>query len=861
MRSQSSTKALPKVLISGLLSLVIIAFVFTIYRITPFGNHNLLVSDMGAQYTPFFSYLHHVFTSGNFYGFNFTMGIGSNVFPTVAYYLISPFNLIILLFPLSGIPTALSIILMLKIASISMTMNYFLQRHFNTSSWGTIAFSIAFSLCGFVSINFINIMWLDALICLPMVTLGIDNLRQKGKPGTLFFWLLAAIVTNYYIGYMLGLFTIIYAVYLLIIHHEDNQGFVQTLKANSTFIKNWVITELLTGISSVFILFPAFLSMMKTAKSTTAISFTDLTPQFGLEVLSQLGSGGVDYLNRLDHAPAIFATLVMALLAITFFIHPNVQRKQKIGGAFVLIVLAVSMTFEPLDVIWHMLHSPEGFPYRYSFLFSFFLILLAYSAWQKNPKLLSNTKKFLSLGTLVTLLIIGSVFNDVLKRMHMTTYQSGVILPVTRVREMASLLALNLVIALIAFFVVFYTKKQAAIISLTALTILEVGTNLAYSFHDVAFGNQKHYAKIITKGTNLFKKTGTYSTNKIFRVVQTDTLLNKAFGGTYVGYNDPETFAFNGLTDYSSTVNNSYRQMQESLGLYSKNSRRIKSAGSSDVSKMLLGVKYTLDTSTKQMAQNPYYLGLGFPVSKNFSSLKLSKTKIFANLENSLQALKPSKSPYLVQLTNVKTTRSNKSKKYKYRFHIYKIAKVSGPVYMNASAKIVKYGSIKIKNRVVKDNSGDKSKQNLVNLGSFKKGQTIDLGISSNKASITSDVNLVSLDQAKFASLVQYLKPTSFNPTQTKQNVSGTVNNLYNQKELYVSIPYDEGWNATINNKKVKVASGYGSMIKLPLQSGTNHVSLKYRIPGFASGLIISVLGLLGFIVFDFESSKHKRLD
>ena len=41
-------------------------------------------------------------------------------------------------------------------------------------------------------------------------------------------------------------------------------------------------------------------------------------------------------------------------------------------------VFFLSFWIVPLDEFWHGMQSPNRFPYRYAFLFSFFLILTAY---------------------------------------------------------------------------------------------------------------------------------------------------------------------------------------------------------------------------------------------------------------------------------------------------------------------------------------------------------------------------------------------------------------------------------------------------------------------------------------------------
>lgn len=112
---------------AGVLALVIMSMVFTVKGVTPFGSHNLLISDMGGQYLSFFTAYRHALLEHNFQLYSFSQSLGGSAVPTVAYYLLSPFNLLILLFPAASLPTGLSIIIMVKIAMIAVTMTWFLE--------------------------------------------------------------------------------------------------------------------------------------------------------------------------------------------------------------------------------------------------------------------------------------------------------------------------------------------------------------------------------------------------------------------------------------------------------------------------------------------------------------------------------------------------------------------------------------------------------------------------------------------------------------------------------------------------------------------------------------------------------------
>jgi len=193
-----------------LLPLIIMCVVFFELKITPFGHRNLLFSDMGAQYIPILENLRHTILNGQFHLFSFSLGTGSGILPLLTYYVISPFNLLIFLFSAAHLPTAITWIIILKISTIGLSMAVFLRHAFLRSGWSMLLFSTAFSLCGFVAMYFYDMMWLDALIWLPLVALGLHRIVSRHRYGLYTVSLTATIICNYYLGYMTCLFSVMY---------------------------------------------------------------------------------------------------------------------------------------------------------------------------------------------------------------------------------------------------------------------------------------------------------------------------------------------------------------------------------------------------------------------------------------------------------------------------------------------------------------------------------------------------------------------------------------------------------------------------------------------------------------------------
>ncbi|WP_173021222.1 YfhO family protein [Secundilactobacillus folii] len=826
-----------KMILAGLLTIVCLTVIFGYYRITPFGSNNLLVGDMSAQYVQFLTYFRHIFLGGHFETFSFTFGVGENMVPMMAYYLMSPFNLLVLLVSTSHIPTIITLIFMLKMACISATMTYFLAKHTGQSRWSAVIFGVAFSLCGFIVADYLNIMWLDSLIYLPLIADGIDRLDEKSGKIRLFVWLTLSLLSNYYLGYITGIFTLIYFIYVRYVRHES---------LRSRMSVDFVVTEGLSVFSSMAILLPTLMGMLKTAKVASVAAEFALRPMFGWEIVSQLGSGSENYTNRLSHAPAIFITLTLTLLVFSYFVNKTIDSRKKKAALTVFIIMLLSMFIQPLNTAWHMFHQPAGSPFRDAFLVSFLAITLAYEAWIANPRMLSKTKQAgIVVGTQL-LLISGFLYLRLAKN---GPSAFGLARHYGYQPNSAAVLLVNLVVVAIAGSLIFVRAKRQNMLTLGVLATVmgESIFNFGYELRHAPLGNQAGYKTDIAQESKLF--TQLPSSQALYRTNFTGRSLPNSFKGTaYSGYNDSLLYNFNGIKQYDSTMNEQTRESLKSLGLYSKNARRISNLGLTSVSAFLLGVRYEVNTQTG-VTKNPNYIGMGFPVSSRFKQLTLHKKAILTNLRTILQAIKPSQKAYFLGLKKSQKSASpviTKTGRHPYAFQVK--TKVSGPVYLDSKSTMINNSSIIVNGKPL-NIMGTVNNTYLVNLGNYAANRKLTIRISAKNASVFSKVHVVDLDMNRFHSLVT--AQTGFKPQIKRNSITGTVTRTNSKdKYLYASIPYDSGWHATVNGRRVKVSPALNNFMTIPLRTGKNRINLTYHVPGLATGWVLSALGVLSFGAF-----------
>ena len=86
---------------------------------------------------------------------------------------------------------------------------------------------------------------------------------------------------------------------------------------------------------------------------------------------------GVYDTTKYGSIPFIYIGLLPLIFCLFYFVTKEVPLKNKLlfGSLFVLLIASFYIT--PLNLFWHGMHAPNMFLFRYSFLFSFLVILLA----------------------------------------------------------------------------------------------------------------------------------------------------------------------------------------------------------------------------------------------------------------------------------------------------------------------------------------------------------------------------------------------------------------------------------------------------------------------------------------------------
>ena len=348
----------------------------------PFGDKTLFIMDMRDQYLEFFAYLRYLSGGDNSLFFCWSRSMGGNFLGLFAYYLASPLSFLTCLFPVEKMDTAILLLTLLKIglcgASFAVYAGYLGKRWGRTDSGRflpILMLSVCYALLSYNMVYSSCLMWLDGVILLPAVLLGAEKLLD-GKKGLHYVLSLTALfLCNYYIGYMAGIFTGLYFIYRLFCGWKE-KGRRESLLQGGRFCLG---TILATGFSAPLLL-PALHDLMQGKLSSGSGYQFSLEPNFLFsEFLGKFRNGVYDSITNAG-LPSVYCGMVVLVFAAVFFVCRGISGREKAGAAFLLVLLVCSFSFKGLDLAWHGFRKPVWFPYRYAFLFSFFMIYMAFRA-------------------------------------------------------------------------------------------------------------------------------------------------------------------------------------------------------------------------------------------------------------------------------------------------------------------------------------------------------------------------------------------------------------------------------------------------------------------------------------------------
>ncbi|MBQ3329772.1 MAG: YfhO family protein [Ruminococcus sp.] len=359
---------------------ILIFFAFKVAGVSPFGTNQILVTDLWHQYYPFLVDFQDKLQHGGSLLWTWKSGGGTNYVALMSYYLASPLNFFSVLVPADKLREFLYIITCVKIGFAGFFYALFLRITFKRKDVTVTAFGVMYALCAFIMGYYWNIIWLDTIALLPLVIAGTVALLKEGKFRLYVISLALSILANYYIGLFTCIFVFLVSLGYCIVEYKGWKNLI------FRFLK-MAGCSLLSIMMSAILTLPAYFALHYTHSSDNtfptqfAINIGS-TPDLGgvLEGIGKTIANSVAFVapTNKEGLPNVYCGVFVIFLAILFFFCSKIKKRERIFCGCLLLFFMLSFIIRQLDYVWHGFHFPNMLPHRFSFLYSFVLIYMAF---------------------------------------------------------------------------------------------------------------------------------------------------------------------------------------------------------------------------------------------------------------------------------------------------------------------------------------------------------------------------------------------------------------------------------------------------------------------------------------------------
>lgn len=835
MKKEHFKRILKLSVITFLISSISMGIIYVITGMYPFGDKSILTMDMSGQYINYLAYFRNIFFDNASIFYDFSMNLGSNAYGLFAYYISSPLNIVLCFFKQEHILEAILCLNIIEIGLAGTTMAIYLSKVTKLKNYHMIGLSVMYALMSYNIIYSQNIMWLDGVIYLPLVMLGLEKIIKEQKYGMYIIFLALAIFSNFYIGYMIGVFGLLYFIANLVIKNESQdkkEYWKQFRKVFFIYCKASIFTIFITAI----LLLPVGINLINSKADIHASNLKMDTYFNPLDAISKIAIGAFSQDELTFGAPNIYCGSLSLLLCFTYFLNKKIEQKEKIVNFIFMAIILLAFIFVPLNLLFHMLQSPVWFPFRYSFVFSFLMIILASK----------NMEKEIDLKTLW----IGQIALSVIIALFGKLYPEYI----TNNNVMLTIICL-FILGQIYFYI--NSKKD------NIKNIYKIGFILFICIEMIMNGYQ------ITNQINYVKRENfMISYQKVNDIIQKYKSRENDFyrinSEAFRSINDSMLYHYNGFGHYSSTSGKANKDFLTDFGI--RQNLIVENASKITLPmNALLGIKYTILQEDKiedqnyetyeeienngqvKLLQNPYALSIGFMVNEQAKNIELEDNKPLENqnhlfkgitgIEENLFSNIPKEEVSIIKENENGITIEIHNEEEKEYYIVYQLVNgttkgvniyVDGESYVstsevNAGASNVVYIPKKSKNTIIKiDKEAFKDFSwecyefhPEVWDKMYEKLATTQLDIEENKS--------------------HYLKG----------NIQVEESGL-----LFTSMINDRGWTIKVDGKSVEKQRIAENLIGIDIEKGEHTVEFVYCPEGFYIGMIITLIGI-GLVVCD----------
>ena len=859
------------IILAMLITLVFMLVTMAVGKVGPFGGNSYTMVDSMHQYVPFFAdYKTKLLDHGSMF-YTWKVGMGVNFQSLFFYYLASPLNLLVILVKRGGIPTFISLLSVLKIVLSAGSFGYYLSRHKGGVKNTTLitAFGVAYGLNNYMLGYMWNVMWLDCIMVLPLIILGFERLMDDGDPKLYCISLAYCLWCNYYIAFMICVFMILW------FFTESHGGIKKFFVHGVRFACYSILAAGMTAVS----LITAYKGIMQTAAGKMELPKWKWYQDIKEVLKAHLFYTNPIKMQTFDGGVNLYCGIFVILLAFVYLFLDREKLTRRIGKFVILVILVASFNNELLNYVWHGFHNQYGIPNRFSFLYIFVLLTMAYRA--------ALRLRYISGYYITSALFLTAGFWSYI--IYNTAGNGAQSSGIKDYLKPEILWTVGITIGCYILFMLKSVKLKRSrvltvIISLAFVTEIlfaadhsmdYIGSaNAAYSMRRV-----NEMEEIVDEIHKAAKEEGAvfYREDMINPYVLDEATLN----------------GMNSIGIFCSTVRGETVTAAGRLGFYTGANEYLY-YGACHGTNMLLGIRniyatradyYNPDDTTPaiyesdviNVYQNFHTLPVAYMVGDRVASVNLLKGRDIDNV-NDLVAGAADNTEILYKDIHVEMEASADRASAWVDGAISDLVGYSadgtGKPVVNATFivdKPARYVVDIIANNVYKvryykndvQTAYDRYQSQIFDLGDLKTGDKVELSIEFNESyskngSIRFDYAI--LDKRVLAMDHLKLKQGAMDIRTAKDGyLKGTID-AGDGGMMFVAVPYDEGWSAYVDGKKVKIKKVQEAFMGVDLSAGEHTVELCYTAPGFWPGILLTMLawGIFVFILMDRKAKKAR---
>jgi len=895
---------------------VAVMVVMIIGGYTPFGNYSMLYSDMWHQYFPFFQAFRRALLSGESLLYSWSAGMGMDYLGLISYYLASPLNLLSILLPESWTLGYFSLLVPIKLGLASLFFAIFLKKLFGKDDLSLPLFGCLYGMCAWALGYQWNVMWLDSFALLPLVALGTIQLLRDRKFVLYTLSLFLAVVINYYIGFFvcifvlllficyqvcrcksfvrlaqdfcrIGVFTVIAIGMTAILTLPALAALQSTYSSVNTYPENFAV-NIVTGeaVTAAKTAWSAYKTAVESGQGNLiSLFFTALASSLapileGMQKIAGNMNGGIIHTFK-EGLPNVYCGVGTIVFAFLFLTSREVKTRDKVCSVLLLVFFMVSFILRQLDYIWHGFHFTNMIPYRFSFLFSFVMLYMAYRAFLQRESF-----------KLWQLILAGIL-------------SVGIMLCYDKLSDPV-FLAYNIVFLVLYVGCLVYTwiqtlpvsgtraerqeqrasqaqHKRIASIALASVLGLELIMNTVNFGVNFSYTGISNYPKGTTDSAAVIEYMKEHDDDLFYRaeVTHAQTLNDSALNG------------YNGVSTFTSSANVKVTEFLRYMGYAARNNyNRYCFEESSPVANLFLNLKYMIErdgqveennyfddiysSGNVHLLENNAYLPLGFLANSALGDFAFSTGSSAFSFQNQLFKAATGLEEDVWTMTNsgdltITPNGTNVTNTSSTGYCSYNNSGASTLLY---KYNITQEGFMCLDLNMTARNSFSvrKNGQHLYSesialpqtlaVCQVVPGDTVEIHITckaNESGSTTIRAGILNEDVFRRGYDIlaaSTLKLTEFSTTKVAGTITCDRDGL-----LYTSIPQNgENWTVTVDGEEAQIKLVGDVMIGIELTEGDHEVRFTYHNSAFTLGLTVSLLCLLVFVGIVFLVYYYPKL-